>query len=172
MATYGILLVFGIIATIFALYFFHLFIAPRKIEEIARMIDEGQTALAIKKLTELLEKDDRNPYAHFLLAEAYLKEKNIQYAILEYRQVLKLSKFDDKINEVTIRSRLAKIFHKKNAIEEAKKEYLILTKIDPANFENYYQLGVIYFNAGVMDRSAVFLKKSISNNSKTRIFFI
>ncbi len=166
MATYGILLVFGIIATIFALYFFHLFIAPRKIEEIAKMISEGQTSLAIKKLSELLEKDDRNPYAHYLLAEAYLKEKNIQYAILEYRQVLKIGKFDEKVREVDIRSNMAKLYKETNAIEEAKKEFLILTQIDEPNYINYYELGAIFFDAGTYEKSILYLKKSHSCNKE------
>ncbi len=164
LTTYGIVFVFIIIATIFALYFFHIFIAPRKIEEIARMIETGQTSLAIKKLTEMLEKDDRNSYAHYLMAEAYLKEKNIQYAILEYRQVLKIGKFDDKVKEVKVRSKLAEIYKARNATEEAKKEFLILTQIDSSNFKYYYELGVIYFDAGTFDKAISYLKKSISCN--------
>ncbi len=165
-ATYVLLLVFGIMATIFALYFFHIFVAPRKIEEIARMIEAGQTALAIRKLTEIIEKDDRNPYAHYLLAEAYLKEKNTQYAILEYRQVLKLGKFDDRVKEVDIRSKMAALYKATNAGEEAKKEYLILTQIDPNNYANYYELGVIYFEANMFEKAMLYLKKSISCNKE------
>lgn len=164
LATYGLLFLFGIIATIFALYFFHIFVAPRKIEEIAKMIDTGQAPLAIKRLTEILEKDDRNPYAHYLLAEAYLKEKNIQYAILEYRQVLKLGKFDDRVKEVDIRSRMASLYKATNAMEEAKKEYLILTQLDPSHYINYYELGVIYFESGMFEKALSYLKKSISSN--------
>lgn len=165
-ATYGLLFLFGIIATIFALYFFHIFISPRKIEEIARMIESDQTALAIKKLSELLEKDDRNPYAHFLLAEAYLKEKNSQYAILEYRQVLKLGKFDEKVKEVDIRSKMAGLYKATNAVEEAKKEYLILTQLDPNNYINFYELGVIYFDSSMFEKALLYLKKSASYNKE------
>ena len=164
--TYIIIFVFFVLITIFVLYVFSTYVFPRKIEEIAKMIEAGQTKLAIKKLTELLEKDDRNSYAHFLMAEAYLKENNIQYAIMEYRQVLKLGKFDDKVQEVTIRSKLAAIFKARNATDEAKKEYLILTKLDPANHENYYELGVIYFNSDVYDKAAGFFKKALASNNK------
>ncbi len=152
--------------SIFGLYIFSTYIFPRKIEEIARMIEIGQTKLAIKKLNAILEKDDRNAYAHYLLAEAYIRENNPQFAILEYRQVLKISRFDDKVNEVNVRSKLARIFRERNAVEDAKKEYLILTKIDPLNYENFFQLGMMLFDSGAIDRSAAYFKKSIANNNR------
>ncbi|RPI94550.1 MAG: hypothetical protein EHM32_01055 [Spirochaetales bacterium] len=164
--TYVIIFVFFIMLSIFGLYIFSTYVFPRKIEEIAKMIEMGQTKLAIKKLNAILEKDDRNAYAHYLLAEAYIRENNPQFAILEYRQVLKISRFDDKVSEVNVRSKLARIFRERNAVEDAKKEYLILTKIDPLNYENFFQLGIMLFDTGAIDRSAAYFKKSIANNNR------
>ncbi|HNR89484.1 MAG TPA: tetratricopeptide repeat protein [Spirochaetota bacterium] len=164
--TYIIIFFFVIVFAIFALYLLNTYVFPRRIDEIAQMIESGQTKLAIKKLTDMLEKDDRDAYAHFLLAEAYRKENNIQYAILEYRQVLKLGKFDAVVSEIDVRTKLAAIFKDKGAVEEAKKEFLILTKIDPDNYRNYHELGVIYFNANVFDRAGGYFKKSISCNAQ------
>jgi tetratricopeptide (TPR) repeat protein len=164
--TYVLVFVILILLSIFGLYIFSTYIFPRKIEEIAKMIEVGQTKLAIKKLEEILEKDDRNPYAHYLLAEAYIKENNIQYAILEYRQVLKIAKFDERVKEINVRSVLAKIFMERKAVEDAKKEYLILTKLEPLNYANFYQLGLIYYDSGVVDRAASYFRKSISVNNK------
>ena len=131
-----------------------------------KMIESGQTKLAIKKLNELLEKDDRNVYAHYLIfAEAYFKEENFQHSIVEYRQVLKFARFDERMKESEIRSRLAKLYINREMVEDAKKEYLILTKIDPDNFENYFELGKIYFNAGTLDKAIPFFKKTISCNA-------
>lgn len=164
--TYAIIFLFVIILVIFVLYLVNIYVFPRKLEEIEKLIEAGQVKLAIRKLNEILEKDDRNAYGHYLLAEAYLKENNIQYAILEFRQVLKLGKFDDKVREVDVRSRLARIYRERNATEEAKKEYLILTKLDPANYDNYYQLGVIFFNSGQFDKAIPYFKKSIASNNR------
>ncbi|MFH0975563.1 MAG: tetratricopeptide repeat protein [Spirochaetota bacterium] len=165
MLIYLMIFVSVIIAVIFALYFFNIFVAPRKIEEIAKMLENGQTGQAIKRLNELLEKDDRDVYAHFLLAKAYKMENNLQYAILELRQVLKLGKFNDKVKEIEVRSILANIYKDRNATEEAKKEFLILTQIDSVNFRNYFELGVIFFNAGVFEKSLSYFKKSIALNN-------
>jgi tetratricopeptide (TPR) repeat protein len=160
-----------ILITVFILYMLSAYVFPRKIEEIAKMVEAGQTKLAIRKLMEILEKDDRNAYAHYLLAEAYVKENNLQYAILEYRQVLKLSKYDDKVNEVTTRSKLAKMYLDRKSLDEARKEYLILTKIDPVNFQHYYELGLIYFNADQNEKAAPYFKKAIALNNTSGMSF-
>ncbi|MBN2040033.1 MAG: tetratricopeptide repeat protein [Spirochaetes bacterium] len=166
MLLYIMIFVSFIIATIFGLYFFHIFVAPKKIEEIAKMIENGQTGAAIKKLNEILEKDDRDSYAHYLLAKAYKIENNIQYAILEYRQVLKLAKYNENVREVEVRTILANIYKDRNATEEAKKEFLILTQIDSLNYNHYYELGVIFFNAGSFEKALSYFKKSVALNVK------
>ncbi len=164
--TYAIIFIFFIILGLIVFYIIYTVFLPKKINEIARMIDNGQTRLAIKKLGEMIVKDERNAYAHFLLAEAYRKESNFQFAIVEYRQVLKLGRFDDKVSEVYVRTKLAALLKNRNAMEDAKKEYLILTKIDPANYENFFELGTIFYNLNQYDKATGFFKKSVSNNQK------
>ena len=152
--------------TIIVLYFLVSYVFPRKLEEIEAMIEKGQTKLAVRKLTDILQKDDRNSYAHFLLAEAYMKDGNTQYAVVEYRQVLKMGGFDDKVKEVDIRRKLAKVYKETKKIGEAKNEYLILTKIDPDNYDNYFSLGEIFYDANVLDKAQSYLKKSVQLNVK------
>ncbi|MCL1865383.1 MAG: tetratricopeptide repeat protein [Spirochaetes bacterium] len=138
---------------------------PNKMEEIQKLIEGGKAKLAIKQLTKILEKDNRDPYAHFLLAEAYRIENNYQFAIIEYRQVLKFGRFDAKIKEKNIRSALAKIYQERRSFEEARKELLILTKLDPANFEVFFDLGVMSFNLGHLDKAISYFKNSASLNT-------
>ena len=95
-----------------------------------------------------------------------MKEKNIKFAIVEYRQVLKYGRYDEKFNEAQVRTKLAKLFMETNAVEDAKAEYLILTKLEPDNFQNYFELGLIYFKANTIDRAAVFFRKSLALNDK------
>ena len=166
MLTYIVIFVFLIILVVLVMYLVHTYAAPKKIEEIERMIDNGQTKLAMKKLNSILEKDDRNAYAHYFMAKAYSKEGNSQYAIVEYRQVLKLGRFDSKIKEVEIRTELAAHYKIRKNLEEAKKEYLILTKIDPSNYNNYYELGLMFYNSGITEKAAGFFKKSVASNSQ------
>ena len=58
--TYILIFLFVIILTIIILYFLSVYVFPRKIEEIQKMIEAGQIKLAIRKLNEILEKDERN----------------------------------------------------------------------------------------------------------------
>ncbi len=162
--TYIIIFIFFVFLAIIILYVLHIYVFPKKLEEIARMIESGQTKLAIKKLNELIEKDDRNSYAHFLLAEAHMKDNNLKYAIVEYRQVLKLNRFDEKMKESYVRSRLARLYRDRKALDEAKKEYLILTKIDPDNFENFFELGRIFYDLNIMDKAMMYFKNSVAKN--------
>jgi tetratricopeptide (TPR) repeat protein len=164
--TYVIVFLFVIILAGIILYVVNSFVLPRKIEEIARMIEAGQTRQAIKKLTDILEKDDRNSYAHYLLAEAYIKEGNVKFAIVEYRQVFKYGKYGDQFKESDVRKKLAKLYMDQGQIEDAKGEYLLLTKLEPDNFQNYFELGSIYFRGNALDRATTFFKKSIALNQQ------
>ncbi|OHD63587.1 MAG: hypothetical protein A2176_06185 [Spirochaetes bacterium RBG_13_51_14] len=164
--TYAIIFLFIVLLAMIMMYALQTFVIPRRIDEIAQMIEAGQTRQAIKKLIDILEKDDRNTYAHYLLAEAYAKENNIKFAIVEYRQVLKYGKYNDKIREVDVRTKLAKLCLENGAVDDAKSEYLILTKLEPDNFEHFFELGAIYFRTSALDRAMVFFKKSIALNAR------
>jgi tetratricopeptide (TPR) repeat protein len=164
--TYSIILLFIIILGMLIFYFVYTYILPKKIEEIERMIEAGQTRMAVKKLTDILEKDERNSYAHYLLARAYVIENNMKFAILEYRQVLKYNKYNEKYSEVDVRLKLAKLYLEQKLLEDAKNEYLILTRIDPENFQTYYELGSIFFTLNQLDKATAFFKKSIALNTK------
>ncbi len=164
--TYVIVFLFVIMLAMIVVYTLQTFVLPRRIDEIAQMIEAGQIKQAIKKLTDILEKDDRNSYAHFLLADAYARDNNVKFAIVEYRQVLKYGKYSEKVVEVDVRSRLAKLYQEQGSFDDAKNEYLILTKLEPDNFQNFFELGSIYFRTNTLDRALTFLKKSAALNPR------
>jgi tetratricopeptide (TPR) repeat protein len=164
--TYIIVFLFIIIFAMVVIYALQTFVLPRRIDEIARMIETGQIKQAIKKLTDILEKDDRNSYAHFLLAEAYARDNNAKFAIVEYRQVLKYGKYTEKYPEITVRSKIAKLYQEQGSLDDAKNEYLLLTKLDPDNFQNFFELGAIYFRTNTLDRALTFFKKSVAQNPR------
>ncbi len=163
---YVLIFIIGIIVLGFGGYFAYVYIFPKKVEELAKMVQMGQTKTAIKGLLELVEKDDRDPYVHYLLAECYFQEENFQHAIVEYRQVLKLARFGDEFKEVDIRSRLAGLYKDQGSLDDAKKEYLILTKIDERNYEHFYNVGYLFYNASYSEKAVQYLKKAASLNPK------
>jgi len=162
----SIILIFGIlgIVGIFAFYIFKTYVMPKKVEELAEMIKSGQIGPAIKKLQSLVEEDDRNPYTHMLLGEAYNIAGNIENAIVEFKKVLKIGKFGIKVKEQFIRGRLAKLFLKTRNLDDAKKEFLILTKLEPTNADNFYQAGLLFDNAGLSDKALPYFKQTVKIN--------
>ena len=50
---------FLIVFILIIVYFVSTYLLPKKLEEIANMIEMGQIKLAIKKLDDIIEKDDR-----------------------------------------------------------------------------------------------------------------
>ena len=165
-STYALIIGFVLLFAAIIVYIIINYVMPKKVEEIQKLIEAGNIKLAIKRLNKLLENDNRNPYAHFLLAEAYRAEGNHQFAIIEYKQVLKFGRFDNVIKEVKIRSALAKIYKEKKSFEEARNELLVLTKLDPTNYEVFFDLGIILFNSGHFDKAIGFFKNSASLNAQ------
>lgn len=150
-----IILIAGILGIVglFVFYVFRMYFIPKKVDELAKMIESGQVVLAMKKLLHLVEEDDHNPYLHFLLGEAYLKTGQQSEALMEYRQSIRYVTKDSKVKEETIRSRMAKLYLEARNYNEAKKEFLILTKLAPNVAENFYEVGLLFENAGLTDKA-------------------
>ena len=151
----GILLVVGI----FIFYIFNAYFAPKKLDQLAEMIQAGNLITAIKRLQMLIEENDRNIYAHFLLGNAYQIQKKNSEAIIEYKKILRIGKFDNKVSEQVVRKKLAQLLLEAKNLDDAKKELLILTKLDPTNADNFYQLGLLFKNGGIQDKALYYFKK-------------
>lgn len=155
--------IIGIVA-LFAFYIVKTYVMPKRLEELAELIESGQALVALKKLQSLVEEDDHNPYVHYLLAEAYAQTGHNQEAIMEYKAALKYVINDPRAKEEIIRAKLAKIFLKTRNYNEAKKEFLILTKLTPADPENFYQVGLLFENAGLSEKALPYFMQSAKIN--------
>ena len=156
----GILGVVGL----FGVYVFRTYVVPKKVEELAEMLKSGHLGPAIKKLQSMLEENPRDPYVHFLLAEAYYKQQNFQQAILEYNQVLKINKFSTNVREGAVRSRLGNIYLAQKNLDAAKKEFIILTKLEPNKAENFFQVGALFDQGGLAEKSLPYFKQAAKIN--------
>ncbi len=166
LTTYIILVVLIFFIGVGAYYIFASLAGPRKIEEIEKLLASGRIQAAIDELVKLIEKDDRNLKARFLLAVGYQKLGNHGAAVLELRQCLKIAKWTPDVTEVHVRGGLARSLLESRNFTEAKNEYLILTTLDPRNWENFYELGKLFFRSGVHAKAINFLTKAISLNEK------
>lgn len=135
-----------------------------KIERAAKLMDSNNYNEAIRELKKIIAKNDANSRAHFLLAECYYKKNNYEWAMPEYRAVLKLGNFKQNLSEHQVRSRLAQIYLHYNKLEEAQKEFLLMSKLQPNNFLNYYNIGKIFQDRNYLDNAYTYFRKALQIN--------
>lgn len=121
---------------------------------------------AIAELESAIEKDDRNMRARYMLAQCYAITGENQKAILHARQIVKYGHFSPEVPEAKVRKLLAHAFENINNLTDAKNEYLILTTLEPNNFENFFRAGEIFFRSNVQIKAMKFLQKASQLNNK------
>ena len=133
---------------------------PKRADVLPKLIKQGKTQHAIKIAKQILSKDSKNYLAHYYLGKAYIKENRIELAIIEYKIVNENVLFGEDINEIEFRQEYASILLKYNQHNEALKHYLILTKLEPNNAENYFNCGQIYEQLNRYDVALGFMQKT------------
>ncbi|MCR4954329.1 MAG: tetratricopeptide repeat protein [Treponema sp.] len=139
---------------------------PKKVESIPKLLRQGKTQNAIKIAKQLLAKDQKNYMAHYFLGKAYLKENKNELALIEYRLVDQNALFGEGINELDFRKEYAVLLMDKKQQNEALKNYLLLTKLEPRNAENFFQIGRIYEENNRYDQALGFMQKAAMLDKK------
>lgn len=161
-----LVLLFGVVFVvgIFAFYLLKTYLFPKKVNELEAMLKQGHVQPAIKKLQKMLEENSRDPYVHFLLGRAYEQIKDNLSAVMEYKQALKYLEIEvvnQKLREETVRRRLGKLYLSLKNNEEAKKEFLILTKLNPDNADNFYQVGLLFEKSGMFNKALPYFQNAV-----------
>lgn len=133
--------------------------SSKKIDSIPRLIKQGKTQNAIKIAKQILAKDSKNYLAHYYLGKAYIKENRTELAVIEYKYVNENALFGEGIDELTFRREYSQLLLKYNQQNEALKNFLLLTKLDPHNAENFYNVGYIYEQQNRYDLALGFMQK-------------
>lgn len=141
-------------------------VAPKKIDSINRLIKQQKYSAAQKAAKFLIAKDPRDYHAHYYLGKAYLAERKNELALMEFKTVAANAIFDAQLPEVEFRKQLSQLYLKFNQLDDALKEFLLLTKLDPSNAENFYQCGKIYEQQGNAESALGFYQKAIKFNKK------
>ncbi len=141
-------------------------IAPKKAEILPKLIKQGKNQKAIKLAKQLIQKNQKNYLAHYYLGKAYVKENKTELAIMEYKNVNDNALFGENLDELKFRKEYSELLLKYNQQNEALKNFLLLTKLEPHNAENFYQAGHIYelqnrydIALGFMQKAAILDKK-------------
>ena len=97
--------------------------------------------------------------AHYYLGKAYIKENKTELAIIEYKNVNDNALFGEGIDELTFRKEYSQLLLKYNQQNEALKNFLLLTKLEPQNADNFFQVGHIYEMQNRYDLALGFMQK-------------
>ncbi len=136
-------------------------LSPKRVESLSMLIKQNKIPLAIKTAKRIIEREPRNPDAHFLLAQAYLAEDKPELALMELKTVNQIGQFGNYAREIPFRQKIAELYAKFNQPEEALKEYLILVKRQPENAEHYFRIGRLFEDRNKSDKAAGYYKKAI-----------
>lgn len=139
---------------------------PKRIEAVPKLIKQGKPQNAVKIAKQIISRDPKNYLAHFYLGKAYIAENKQDLAIIEYKNVNEHAIFGEGINEIEFRQEFASLLMDFNQTQEALKNFLLLTKMDPKNAENFYNAGRIYELAGRYDVALGFMQKAAMLNKK------
>lgn len=148
------------VAFLGVLYLVQNFIGPHKLDNIKALLEAGKYEQAINALNASMKKDDKNPLAHLYLAEAYYFNNNLEMAMVEYKQVMSTGRFSNSPTEKVIRKRLAEIYMKFGQLEEAQKEFVVLSKLEPHNTDYLYQIGSIFYQRGMREPAMAYLDRA------------
>ena len=133
---------------------------PTKADALPKLYKQGKTQHLIKSAKQIISKDSKNYLAHYYLGKAYIKENKTELAILEFKIVNENALFGTEIEEIPFRQEYASILLKCNQQGEALKNYLLLTKLEPRNAENYFNCGQIYEQQNRYDVALGFMQKA------------
>lgn len=142
------------------------FISPKKLSSVQRLIKEGKYAQAQKTAKALIAKNPRDFLARYWLGNAYIADKKPELAFMEFKTVNQNALFNGDIPEAKFRHTMGELYSKFNEPANAVKEYLLLTKMEPNNAENFYNVGKCYELTGETSSAAGFYQKAISLNKK------
>lgn len=139
---------------------------PQKVSTVKKLIKEGKYSQAVKIAKNILSKDPKDWETHYWLGKAYLSDNKPELALIEYKNVNQNMVFKGDISEVEFRKDFASLCKKYNQTEEALKQYLLLTKMEPQNADNDYNVGQIYEAQGQSALAMGFYQKALTVNKK------
>ncbi len=140
---------------------------PRKVDGIQKLVKQGKNTQAIKLAKQLIARDARDVMAHYWLGTAYLADNKPELALMEYKYVNQNAIFDNTtLPEAEFRKRIATLYSKFGQNEEALKEYLLLTKLEPHNAENFYNCARLFEERSKFDQAMGFYQQTIKLNKR------
>ncbi|MFZ4615486.1 MAG: tetratricopeptide repeat protein [Rectinemataceae bacterium] len=155
------IIIFGAIVGVLSWLIIRLLTAPRQTKAIGDLIKQGKHGLAIRAAKGLAAKDPRNAEARWLLGQAYLGEGKHELALMEFKHVNQLGSFGPELPEIAFRKEIASLYERFNQMEDALKEQILLTKLEPRVALHFLDAGRLFEARGRSDVAVNHLRKAI-----------
>jgi tetratricopeptide (TPR) repeat protein len=140
--------------------------SPRRVESLYKVLEAGQYRRVIKEAEQLIKKNERNHAAHYLLGLAYFYSKQMDQSLIEFKLLTRLNKYDDMVKEEDVRNRLAEIFLHFGQLEEAQKEFLLIARLNPSNYDVMFRIAKIFFDRNYPENAHAYFNKVLAVNTK------
>lgn len=158
--------ILGVVITILLFIVIKSAVLPKKVDILPKLLRQGKTQNAIKVAKMIISKEPSNYIAHYYLGKAYAIENKDELAFIEFKTVNEKALFGDNLNELDFRREYSSILMKTHQNDEALKNYLLLTKMEPKNADNFYQVGRLYENLNRYDLALGFMQKAAMLDKK------
>jgi tetratricopeptide (TPR) repeat protein len=139
-------------------------VSPRKLHAIERLLENGNVKTAMRQTKMLLARNERNVDAHWFLGESYRAENRPELAIVEYRYIANSMRFSNTASERKVRQRLGDCYLEIGQIDEAQKEFILLSKLDPDNPEVIFKIAQLFENRDYTDSALANYKRVVELN--------
>lgn len=137
---------------------------PRKLRSIEHLIESGHVKLALRQVKTLLARNERNIDAHWLLGECYRSGNRPELALVEYKYIINAARFTPGVSERKVCERLGEMYLQLGQLDEAQKEFILLSKRDPDNYELYFKIAQLFEERDYTDSALSHYKKVMSIN--------
>lgn len=156
-----VILILGGLVGFLSWFIVRMVTTPRQAKAIADLVKQGRYQAAIRAAKIMTAKDTRNAEAHWLLGKAYIGDGKPELALMEYKHVNQLGSFGPELPEIGFRKEMAELYERFNQVEEALKERILLTKLEPRDARNFYEAGRLFEGRGRTDVAVNHLRKAI-----------
>jgi tetratricopeptide (TPR) repeat protein len=154
----------GIVA--FGIYIVKRLVGPKRMVALENALENGNSKLLMRHAKSLLARNERNVDAHWYLGEAYRLEERFDLAVVEYRYITNAARYTATAHERKVREALARTYLKMGQLDESQKEFILLSKLEPGNFEYIYQIAKIFEDRNFSDSAYSNYKRVIALNPK------
>ena len=156
-----LILILGVVIGFLSWFIIRMVKTPHQAKAVADQLKQGRIPAAVRSSKAMIAKDPRNATARWLLGQAYLADGKPELALMELKAVNQISQFGPEVPETEFRKLIASLYERFNQTEDALKERILLTKLDPHAAIHYFEAGRLFDERGRTDVAVNYLRKAI-----------